>query len=80
MKPILTTVEVAAELNVPLHRARYAIRTLGIEAPRCGPSRMIPREWLPRIRAALQEDRRKRTDPQTKRPQPRLERLSPHYI
>lgn len=69
MPKFLTITATAKLLGVSEWRVRYAIDHLGVEVPRCGPSRMVPTDWLPAIRDRLNNvDRRKKA----KRPRLRL--------
>ncbi len=49
----LTTSKVAAEVGVPVWRIRRIVDGLGVELPRAGLYRLIPRTLIPAIRAAL---------------------------
>jgi hypothetical protein len=50
----LTTGEVAASLGVPVWQVRRAADSLGLDIPRAGQYRLIPREFLEGIRLELQ--------------------------
>ena len=68
MQNFYTITAVAKLLGVSHWRVRHAVDKLGVKAPRCGPSRMVPHEWLPAIGDALANDRRRKD----KKPRVRL--------
>lgn len=70
---LLTTAAIAKMFDEPVWRVRYAIKKLGVESSRCGPSRAIPLDWLPAILDSLNRDcRNDRKKKKVKRPQPKL--------
>jgi len=56
-KPLLTTGEIAEALGVPVWLARRVVDGLGEDIPRAGLYRLVPRELLPKIKAALMKAR-----------------------
>jgi hypothetical protein len=52
-KTHLTTKEIAEALGIPVWLARRAVDALGEDIPRAGLYRLVPRELLPRVKAAL---------------------------
>ena len=75
MKGYYTVTQIAKLLGVSPGRARRAIvLKLGVEVPRCGPSCMVPTEWLPAIQHELTTDARTLTGrKKVRRPRLRLD-------
>ncbi len=53
--PHVTTGKLAVEIGQPIWRVRRAVDALGVQLPRAGQYRVIPRSLIPRIVEAIRQ-------------------------